>query len=417
MRLSGARRWLYALAGGFFIGLAILTKGPVGWLVPALTLGVYVLLGRLHLLRWWPAFLLWTVPALATCALWLGPEWARNGSWFTEEFLRYQWRLMQTEDAGHGGFPGYHLVVLLWGCFPASLFAIFALFKNRTTDSRHSDFRYWMILLLAVVIIVFSLVQSKIVHYSSLAYFPITFLAATALHDLFTQRRQATRWLRWSLLGIGGTIVLVLFAGLWVATHPPQIAAQLSDPLAREQMLDAPVWTAWDAWPAVLLLLVLVIAGVLMRGRRWKSAAIVLFAGTALFVQAALYTYIVRAEEYSQGPAMRWYQELSGQPVYVYSRFRSYAPFFYFRPPPPPAEYLATAMERAKADQRADAQHSFLRRPDSNPNWLLYSPDVDREVYVIARVQQVDDLLAIEGIELLEKEGGFALLRRRKPGE
>ena len=103
--------------------------------------------------------------------------------------------------------------------------------------------------------------------------------------------------------------------------------------------------------------------------------------------------------------------------MYVYSRFRSYAPFFYFRPPPPPAEYLATAMERAKADQRAYAQHSFLRRPDSNPNWLLYSPDVDREVYVIARVQQVDDLLAIEGIELLEKEGGFALLRRLRPGE
>jgi len=410
---SSGRGWGYLLLGGVFTGLAILTKGPVGWLLPALTLGAYVAWGRFRLLRLWPAFLVWTLTALVTCGLWFGPEWARNGSWFTEEFLTYQWRLMQTEDAGHGGFPGYHVVVLLWGCFPASLFALLALHRDTSPERQRSDFRRWMILLLLVVLLVFSLVQSKIVHYSSLAYYPLTFLAAMGLHELHAQRLRASVWLGRGLWGVGGMLVVGLLLGLWVVMHPQAIADGLKDPFARAQLLEGPPFGWGDAWPAGLLLAVLGGGTWLLHKRRVQAAAALLFGGTALFVQSALFTYIVRAEEISQGPAMRWYESLAGEPVYVYSRFRSYAPFFYFEQPAPSAEYMAGATERAKQDSRRDAQHTFFRRQENDPAWLLHSPELDRDVYIVAKVQQVPDLLTIPGVQEMSREGGFVLLRRR----
>jgi 4-amino-4-deoxy-L-arabinose transferase-like glycosyltransferase len=68
--------------------------------------------------------------------LWYGIEIMQNGTWFVEEFIRYQIRLFQTKDAGHGGFPGYHVVVLLLGCFPASVFALRALFSYRNAETQ-----------------------------------------------------------------------------------------------------------------------------------------------------------------------------------------------------------------------------------------------------------------------------------------
>jgi len=208
--------------------------------------------------------------------------------------------------------------------------------------------------------------------------------------------------------------VLGLLGGVWVLMHPERVAAGLRDPFAQAQLLDAPPFGWGDAWPAGLLVLVLGGGTWLLRERKFLEAAVCLFGGTALFVQSALFTYIIRVEELSQGPALDWYESFAGENVYVYSRFRSYAPFFYFQQPAPPADYLAGATARARQDDRRDAQHSFFRRSENNPEWLLHSPQLDRDVYIVAKVQQVPGLLAVPGVEELSREGGFVLLRRTK---
>ncbi len=135
----------YLLAGGFFIGLGMLTKGPVALLLAGLTMGVYWFYKRFRLYVSIPEVVLFLLASGLVGAAWLGLETLKNGDTFVREFFAYQYRLFSTPDAGHKGFPGYHFVVLLLGCFPASVFAIRALGKALDTGEEHlQDFQRWM---------------------------------------------------------------------------------------------------------------------------------------------------------------------------------------------------------------------------------------------------------------------------------
>ena len=181
LELKG-NKWLYLFLGGFLIGLGIITKGPVAYLIAVLTMGVYWVYQRFRFYINIPQFLFFSFAASIIMLSWYGIETWKNGPWFIFEFNRYQYRLFSTPDAGYSGFFGYHFVVLLLGCFPASIFALRAFGKLPEPEKRYqADFRRWMKYLLFVVLILFSIVKSKIVHYSSMAYFPLSFVAVGLL--------------------------------------------------------------------------------------------------------------------------------------------------------------------------------------------------------------------------------------------
>ncbi|NNE30158.1 MAG: glycosyltransferase family 39 protein, partial [Saprospiraceae bacterium] len=198
---------LFGILSGIVVGLAVLTKGPVAVLLIGLTWLIAQIFFERSKRTQWSTLLLAIGSGLLTLGLWFGAEIMAHGSWFVEEFLRYQVRLLSTEDAGHGGFPGYHIVVLLFGCFPAS----WLLFKGWRKGIGHNDttgdFQNWMKILLAVVVIIFSVVQSKIVHYSSLAYFPITFLAAYWITSV-KKDKSFSGLAKWGLIS---TWIILLF--------------------------------------------------------------------------------------------------------------------------------------------------------------------------------------------------------------
>jgi 4-amino-4-deoxy-L-arabinose transferase-like glycosyltransferase len=102
-----------------FTGCAVLTKGPVAFLIVLLGYAVSLGLGRW---RTWARpvhYLTWAGVFAAVTLSWFGLEVMSHGWWFIEEFITYQIRLAKTQDAGFAGFPGYTFVVLLVGCFPA----------------------------------------------------------------------------------------------------------------------------------------------------------------------------------------------------------------------------------------------------------------------------------------------------------
>lgn len=180
--------WFYLFWGGFAIGMGILTKGQVAYLIAALTFFVYWVYQRLRFYVNVPQFLFFTLAATLVTLTWYGLETWQNGPWFINEFNKYQYRLFSTPDAGHRGFPGYHFAVLLVGCFPASIFAFRSFFKFSTGDGEmpyQKDFRIWMKFLFWVVLILFTIVKSKIVHYSSMCYFPLTYLAAVVIYHIY----------------------------------------------------------------------------------------------------------------------------------------------------------------------------------------------------------------------------------------
>ena len=383
---------LYIFLAGLFIGLAVLTKGPVGYLIPLLTWGVYWIMNRFRFYVSIPQFIYISLIAIGVTALWFGAETIRNGPWFVETFTSYQIRLFSTQDAGHGGFPGYHFVVILFGCFPASVFAIRGFYKLQPELPFQQDFRKWMIILFWVVLILFTIVQSKIVHYSSMAYFPLTFLAALTIDHLLDKKIHFNKWMRFGLISIGSIYGLVTFILPFLAKRIELIKPLFSkDPFAMANLEADVHWSGWESTAGVLMFAIIFISIWLIIRGKLRNGIVLLFVGTSLFVNLTLIFFIARIEGYSQHAAIEFCESLQGKDCYVItSGYKSYVQYFYPRIQP------------------------YDNDDYTDKSWLL-TGDIDRDVYIISKIHRADEVRKYSDIEELGAKNGFVFFRRSPP--
>ncbi|MBN8826370.1 MULTISPECIES: glycosyltransferase family 39 protein [unclassified Spirosoma] len=395
-RLGGAMtvpkpEWTYILIGGFVLGLAILTKGPVAYLIIFLVLVTYWALNRF---RWFITpfqFIGFSLAASVGSLLWYGLDIYLHGPTLVREFLAYSIRLLSTPDAGHVGFPGYHFIILLVGCFPASIFALRAFGPLFIERNYQRDFRQWMLILFWVVLVLFSIVQSKIVHYSSLCYFPLTYFAALTLSQLEDRKIQFSNWLRAGLIIVGGIFVLAV-GGLPLIAHRMDIVRQFADQDAFSQgNLDANIdWPYWTLIPGIWLLIILVLVIRWYNHHEPAQASVVLFGGMAVFITLTLWAFIGRIEGISQAAAMRFFERAQGQNVYVKTYgYHSYGPFFYTMKPP-------------------------VTNPNAyNDDWLLHGK-IDKDVLFIRHASEQPTLLdSLPDVKKTGQENGFVFYRRQ----
>jgi len=385
------QRWQMIALSSLFAGLGILTKGPVAMLVVVLSYLLFLLINRG---KGWTSirfYFGWLLGVLVVALLWFGLEIAQHGWWFVDAFVKYQIRLAQTKDAGHGGFLLYHFVVLLLGCFPASLL-LFTRVRKPQTDTQEV-FRKLMIASLLVILIVFTIVKTKIVHYSSFAYFPLVYLAALAVDDFSMQRISMRRWQMIALL-LGGILWSVLFIALpWLGMHPEWLRIVLQQDAFALRNLDAKVdWTYLHMIPGTLFLIAVVISFLLFVRKMVKSAFIVLFIACIVAMQTLLTLFAPRIEKYSQHAAIQFFTSLQGKDVYVKTLgYKSYAQYFYTRIQP---------------GQRKEAKDEL---------WLLTGP-VDKPTYFVSKITAKESILAEHGerLQVLYEENGFVFYQRKQ---
>lgn len=413
--LSARRKNLSAALAGLWLGLAVLTKGPVGVLIPALCALVYWVWNRFRLYVSIPRVLLMLGVLLLVPGLWFGADLLRNGPVFITAFFWRQVAMLSTEDAGHGGFFGYHFVVLLIGCFPASVFALQEMLRSASWRPRAlrpanhepeidiqqsalsgaegptTNYRKWLLILFWVVLLLFSIVKTKIVHYSSLCYFPLTFLAALQLERLWNGGK-ATLWSRLLMGCIGTLFALVTLVLPFIGMHPEWIMPLVkSDPFAQGNLMAEVHWSGWEALAGVWMCVVLYLGHRFFAKREYRSGIVAVFGGTALFVTITLYYFINRIEGYSQRAAVEFFQQRQGETCYVMTKgYKSYAEWFYTRMPP-------------ITDSRVQSE-----------NWLL-TGNVDRPVYVVCKVTSAEEVAAITGLHELYRKNGFVFFRRNAP--
>lgn len=376
------------MIAGVFSGLAILTKGPVGFLMPAVTWAVFWGIHRKRFAVPYKEVVVFSLSAVAVASIWFGIELALNGAWFIETFIKYQIRLLTTGDAGHGQPFYYHPVVLLIGCFPASIF-IFSAFKRRMEDSStQHDFKWWMIILLGAVVIIFSIVKTKIVHYSSLAYFPITFLATyTAyrmIYGIEGWKRHHTI-LSWSL---GGFLALLMIAFPILLIHKEQWIHLVKDQFARGNIEADIRWYYSDTIVGIVFLAGLVISFVYVRRRELLKAMIILYSYTGLSFSLLMLVLTPRIEQHVQGAVIDFYKSLVGKQCYVkVLGFKSYAQLYYI-------------------DKRPEQSPSFLHIPyDEFEHWLTDGP-IDKPVYFVCKIQDVNEYAKFsKKVEIFRKNG------------
>jgi 4-amino-4-deoxy-L-arabinose transferase-like glycosyltransferase len=340
---------VYLLLGGLFIGLAMLTKGPVAYLIVFLAILVYWISIRFKMFVSIPQFFLYSVYAAIIMLIWIGIEWMKNGPEFIVEFIIYQIRLLSTQDAGHAGFPGYHVVVLIVGCFPASLFAIRAFYKMQLPEKHQQDFRKWMMILFWVVLGLFSFVSTKIVHYSSMAYFPVTFLGALTIYQILGKKINLTSWMKFGVLALGLPIGLFVIGVPFIGQHIELIKPIFKDDINALAVLDAHViWTGWEAIAGILLMASVILFLVFVNKDKLQQAFYSLFFGTALFLFIGLIFYIGRIEMYTQNAYVEMSKSLIGKQAQLRTEgFKSYVHLFYTKrqPTDKPAEYNSKLLE------------------------------------------------------------------------
>lgn len=320
-----------SLLAGFFLGLALLTKGPAALVLVGLTVTVFFVLSRFKKITEAKFLIAFFLAFLVTGFSWFAIEAINGNTQVIKDFIDYQIRLFKTEDSGHGGPFIYHFVVLLIGCFPSSLFLIQA-HKSSLSDTpfqKHS--KRWMIVLFWVVLILFSIVKTKIVHYSSLCYFPLTYLATYTIQKIMVNQYPWKRWLQYGfmvislLMGIAFTLVgCIPFLRSWLLS-----SNLIADQFAAENLKANVSWSGFE------FLIGLVFLGVTLyclfkisKGARKYIYGIFL---ASLFTTYSLIMIIApKIEQYSQHAAIEFYSACATHDIEVETiGFKSYASLFY----------------------------------------------------------------------------------------
>jgi 4-amino-4-deoxy-L-arabinose transferase-like glycosyltransferase len=381
---------------GVFLGLASLTKGPVAILITILCAGLYWILVGFRKYLSVRGVVLCAVATAFVSFLWYGIETLAHGPWFVTEFVKYQIRLFSTGDAGHGRPFWFHFVVLLFGCFPASFLALrsFLPSRRKTGDDADADaqsrFVRWMIVLFWVVLVLFSIVKTKTVLYSSLAYYPITFLAAYHMHGVLTGKFPWNKWLTYSLAVFGLIVAAAITVFPLVMMHTGWIIPHVNDFFARECLKNPVRWHGYEMLVGGGYGIALVVTIIALARKRYGAGFAVLLVSTALCLQAAMVMFVPKLETITDAGPIRFYARLAGKEVYARSLFKTYADLFYFQ-----------------------------KKPGGNPRsydreWLL-TGQIDKPAYFVCRIDKAPGFRAMPQLRELKEEYGYVYFVRDVP--
>ncbi len=381
------------LLSGSFIGLAVLTKGPVGLLLPSIAIAVYgIWQWKLVKVRWSDP-LLFLVPVLLVGFSWFIAELLRGHGHVVQDFIAYNIRLATTGEAGHVQPFYYHTLVLLVGCFPVSLFFLAGLGRS-AQDCPALPYHRWMTILFWVVLIVFSIVKTKIVHYSSLTYFPLTFMAAWHIYRLQNSRWKMNAPLLWALsffvllLGIAFTL-----SGMLNRLKPHLLKLLEGDIFAHAMFAKDVPEQRWEPLIGILFLVGALSALWMLRKGQIDKGTPLLFGTTFITVWLIGIVIAPKIEQYTQYDLVEFYREKSDEHCYLRPlHFHSYAHLFYGEAKPDP-------------DPRS-----------REVNWLALEK-VDRPVYFIARNKDIGQVHRwFPHIQVIEERGPFVIMERTDEG-
>jgi len=328
-------KYVYPSMAGLFIGLATLTKGPVGLLVFLISFFVYFLFTKFKNFPNVKKILLFIFFFTLICLLWFGQEIINNGFWFLKEFLSYQADLFLHPVASHGEPFYYHFVVVFIGCFPISIIGLPVLFGKNVEVKK--DFLRLMKILFWTVMILFSITTTKIVHYSSLTYMPLAFMATCYLEWLVSKYEKMKIWVLILIAFMGFVFSFLLTALPYVANHHELILPYLKDPFAAASLNVTVHWSGFESFIGIFYFILVIVAVILFYKKKNKIAILFLFYSTAICLFIYLLTVVPKIEKYSQGPAINFYETLEGKDVYVWPiGFKSYAQYFYAKKPASP---------------------------------------------------------------------------------
>ncbi len=210
--LGREKRYCYSFAYAL-LGLAVLTKGPIGFLLPAAIVLLFLFFNKelkqlkMHLPLGFVIFLLIVSPWYLIIAK------SSGGKFFSEFILRQHLYRFIHPMQGHYGPFYYYLPILIFGLFPWSVFLPGALWSERRELKRKNQKYLFLVIWIVVVFLFFSLSKTKLPHYILPLFPPSSILIAKFW------AKEARTFLKPSLfilLGISILLILMPISLFWI---------------------------------------------------------------------------------------------------------------------------------------------------------------------------------------------------------
>lgn len=203
--------WLYAC-----MGLAVVTKGPVGLIFCGGIIGVYLILtgnlAEIKRMKLWSGTALFTVVALP----WYLAMYYYHGMDFINTFLGFHniTRFLQPEHAT-GALWYYYIPVLIIGFFPWTAFLGQAAIAGVREKGPYRNVIYFLLIWLFVIFLFFTFSQTKLVSYILPMYPPLALLVGWYFDKAWEKRSQVLTGAALILT----LAALVLTAGVFYGTN------------------------------------------------------------------------------------------------------------------------------------------------------------------------------------------------------
>ncbi|RKD91591.1 ArnT family glycosyltransferase [Mangrovibacterium diazotrophicum] len=311
-----SRKWKWFAGMYVFLGLGILAKGPVGLLLPSLTVGIFLLVTKafnwknIVLLKpWWGTFivLFFSLPWYWAVDVQTGGQWTRGF------FLEHNLDRFNNGLQGHGGPFILTVAFILAGMLPFSVFAVRALravWKNRKEDR----LLVFALVAVGVVAVFYAFSHTKLINYTSPAYPFFAILLGYFISNLIEGRFSNRKLL------IEFSIIAVLALGIPVGVY---FIAENTPPLETVR------WIAWCLVPfpvgavfAVFYMRQSVQKGLLAVAGTFMVSTLIFFGGPFHIIN-------------HQSPIEKYHELVSAHPnVVAYKDFDNAFAFYAQRPIP-----------------------------------------------------------------------------------
>lgn len=402
-----------SLLAGFFLGIAVLTKGPAAIVIIGAFIGAFWGLGRFKKITSTKYVIMGLASLIVTGCSWFIIEFLRGNGEIVKAFFDYQVRLFKTEDSDHGGFLLYHFVILLIGCFPTSLFMLMSLKRSGTDTPFQKHVKFGMLILFFVVLGIFTMVKTKIVHYSSLCYFPLTYLATYSVFKLISGEYKMKKYFNIGFISLSILLgVIFTLVGL-INVLKPILIKNIKDEFAVGNLQADVHWQGWEWMIGISFILVSLICFYQVRKGK-RNALNYLYVYYLIFIITAINTFTPKIEQYSQHAAIEFYKAVGEKGFYVEtSGFKSYAYLFYSgkRPEQNQNPDAIRYVEEALDNMEKKGYNRLTSYALAYSNWMQYG-NIDRPAVFVCKVNTVQELMKNRLVKKLYEKNGFVFCVR-----
>ena len=405
---------IHLVLSGLFAGLALITKGPVAVLIISIVFIFFLFIRKLKIDI--ISILVFFITILGCSLIWYGYEIWQSGPWFIIEFIKYQIELFSMPVAGHQQPFYYHVLVLLFGCFPFSFFALRIIFSSKTSP----PFQAVMRILFWVVLILFTIVSTKIVHYSSLAYFPLSYLASIEIQKLQFGKKLSmlfkTIFIAFSfLISIGFTMCIYA-----LIAQPDFMYESIKDPYIQE-IMNTPL--DWNGFEHLVPLLIPIgsILFITLSSTRLIQSIILNLVFLGMFFSFSSKLILPKIDFLLQGHLIQFYNSISLDKKYISTvGFKSYAHYFYAQIDQlTETDYLKTKkIEILNTHFDVDSFHDLTKSQKNKyssyvVNWMT-DGNIDRPCYLVTKSnRKVNQLEQNKNLDIVYNKLGYKIFKRK----